>query len=149
MANMLIFKLNLIDVSKLRYHLEQANQFMKMSNYVSASKHLTQAIELAELQKHDSILYESYNMMGKVFFYQNNFDKALSYYTKAVKVAPDKPKARSIYYKLRGDIFLLTESPDSAKRYYQAAEKVFLSISQYRQLKSCQAVCQLQHINGR
>ena len=115
------------DVSKLRYHLEQANQFMKMSNYASASKHLTKAIELAEHQNNDSILYESHNLMGKVFFYQNNFDKSLSYYTKAVKVAPDKTKARSIYYKLRGDIFLLNELPDSAKRYYQAAERISLS----------------------
>lgn len=110
-------------------HNSNAEKHMLSTQYVPASKELIAAIAIAEKHQYNDLLYESFVIMGKIFFHQNNYVKAKLYYKKAFDIDTQNPLYAANYYKYIGDIGLVTGKLDSAKFAYIKAEKLYKSIA--------------------
>ncbi len=111
----------------LQYNTSAA-KYMLSSQYIPASMMLIKAIAIGEKHHYDDILYESYTMMGKIFFHQNNFKKARYYYTKSYLLNKKDTLYAANYHKYLGDIFLVEGNIDSAKNAYGYAETLYKTI---------------------
>jgi signal transduction histidine kinase len=110
-------------------HNANAEQHMLSTQYVPASKELIAAIAIAEKHQYNELLYESFVIMGKIFFHQNNYEKAKLYYKKAFNIDINNPLYAANYYKYIGDIGIVTGKMDSARAAYAKAEKLYRKIS--------------------
>jgi tetratricopeptide (TPR) repeat protein len=82
-----------------------------------ARKSYEQALKL----KHDYM--EAINNLGTVYYAKKSFRRAIGYYNRALKLAPEEPKSASIYMNL-GTAFFARKKYDEATKAYQSAMKL-------------------------
>jgi tetratricopeptide (TPR) repeat protein len=90
------------------------HQMMQLDN---ARKSYEQALKL----KPDYV--EVMNNLGTVYYAWKSFRRAISWYNRALKVAPEQPKAASIYMNL-GTAYFARKQYDRATQAYQTAMKI-------------------------
>jgi tetratricopeptide (TPR) repeat protein len=82
-----------------------------------ARKSYEQALKL----KRDYV--EAINNLGTVYYAKKSFRRAIGYYNRALKLAPEEPKSASIYMNL-GTAYFARKKYDDATKAYQAAMKL-------------------------
>lgn len=101
------------------YYLEQ--------NYSLSFKYLNQAVESSKKALNFNMLSKSYNQIGLMHSYQNNFKKALDNYHKSLKISENKEElsdnTMSVLSNL-ADLHILQQDTVSALKYYHQAVKI-------------------------
>jgi len=87
------------------------HQMMQLDN---ARKSYEQAVKL----KPDYV--EAINNLGTVYYAKKNNRRAISYYTRALKIAPEEPKSASIYMNLGTAYFARKRYEDATKSFQTA-----------------------------
>lgn len=91
--------------------------YHQLTQLPSARKSYEQALKL----KPDYV--EALNNLGTIYYAQRSFRRAISWYNKALKLAPDQPKSASIYMNL-GTAQFARKKYEEATAAYQMALKI-------------------------
>lgn len=91
--------------------------FHQLTQLVNARKSYEQALKL----KPDYV--EAMNNLGTIYYAQKSFRRAITWYNKALKVAPSEPRSASIYMNL-GTAQFARKKYDDATVAYQTALKI-------------------------
>lgn len=96
----------LLNKTGIAYH-----QLMQLDN---ARKYYQQAI------RYKSDYMEAINNLGTIYYAKKSYRRAISYYNRAIKVAPDDPRSASVYSNLGTAYFARKDYPDATKAYETA-----------------------------
>ena len=117
---------NLFKKSKYLSALTEA--YITASSYQKATSSVVKLIQIAQQHQYDSLLYTGYIQLGRIFFYQKNFEKSKLYYKKALALDSTNKLYMANYHKQNGDIFIVQNNLDSAKIFFEIAQKFFKEI---------------------
>jgi len=95
--------------------------------YVLALKYFNQAVEFSKESLNSNILSKSYNQIGLVYSFQNNFKKALDNYHKSLEISENKEELSDNTIAVLSniaDLHILQQDTISALRYYHQAIQI-------------------------
>ncbi len=107
---------------------------MKMANYVEALKSMFEQIKHLEEDTSKRVLVSrTYNMIGKVYEIQRNFDKTLEFYQKALSLAEKahNNSMLSFCYNNIGNFYTLTNQYEKALEYQFKALEIRKKTQEY------------------
>jgi len=107
-------------------YLYKAVVFKKQNNYDKSKEFYQKTIKIAENIQDTSLLSKSYNGLGQIEFNLANFENALKYINKTIKLKEStNDKGQAIAYNTLGNIYLRQGDNEKAIRNFQKAIKIF------------------------
>lgn len=96
-------------------------------NYTLSLQYLNRAVTNSTKSNDYNVLSKSYNQMGLIYSYQNDFDKALDFYNKSLQIS-EKREDMSVHTMSTltniADLYISQKDTLNARRFYVQAKKI-------------------------
>ncbi|SMC33092.1 tetratricopeptide repeat-containing sensor histidine kinase [Moheibacter sediminis] len=119
-------KNNDLDWSARIYYGIGYSYFVKQK-YIVALENFNQAVGFAKQSSNSNILSKSYNQIGLIYSFQNDYKKALNYFHSSLNISENREElsdnTMSVLSNI-ADLYILQQDTISALRYYHQAVKI-------------------------